>query len=431
MKRALSLLWLLSACGDVASPADPEPVNAAGQVAEGELDLVTLRRLSPLGPPPPDPTNRVADDPAAARLGQWLFFDERLSADGSVACATCHDPAHAFSDEKSLAVGLAEGTRHAPSLINVSYGRWFGWGGRADSLWAQALGPLESPLEMGGDRVAMVRLVHSDDELRAAYEAVFGALPALGELPAHAKPMPESPKAPEHRAWEQLDGDVREAVNRVFSDLAKAIAAYERLLVRGDAPFDRFVLGVLEDDEVQRGALDAAQRRGLALFLGEANCTLCHLGPNFTDNEFHNTGAPPLGGGEALDPGRYRGAALVAADPFNAAGLYSDDPRGEAAGRTSRLRLGSETWGEFKTPGLRNLGGRGPFMHQGQFSTLDDVLHFYDTLEGSVGRSHHQEQILVPLRLAPGQLEDLQAFLGALEGLPLPLELTRRPASPR
>ena len=134
--------------------------------------------MSPLDAPPLDPTNRVSGDPRAARLGQFLFFDTRLSANGSVACVTCHDPDRGWADGETLARGVHALERHSMSLWNAAYHRWYFWDGRADSLWAQALEPLEHPNEHGTTRLACAHLVHDDDELRAAYEEVFGPLPA-------------------------------------------------------------------------------------------------------------------------------------------------------------------------------------------------------------------------------------------------------------
>jgi len=397
----------------------------------GPLDVRRLARFSPLPAPPADPTNRVADDPRAARLGRYLFFDPGLSGDGTVACATCHDPSRAFSDGKPVAETLGRGTRRTPSLVNVAYMRWLFWDGRADSLWAQAVEPIENPIEMGGDRVAVARHLREGRELRAAYEALFGALPELDDarrFPAHARPDPERPDAPHARAWSSMSEEDREAVEGVLANVGKAIAAYERRLVRGDAPFDRHVRSLREG--AGEGSLEASARRGLALFLGRAGCAQCHSGPNFSDSEFHATGAPPGPFGDPEDAGRYAGAERWAASPWNAAGPHSDDRSGPAALRVSGLRRGSETWGEFRTPSLRNLAGRAPYMHAGQFLTLEDVVRFYSTLEGAVGRSHHQEQVLAPLHLEPAEVADLLAFLRSLEGAPLDPSLLQAPTSP-
>ncbi len=429
---ATALLLALAAATGLAAQQDETQRDALPDFSEAQKRR--LARLSPLPPLPPDPTNAVGDDPRAARLGQFLFFDPRLSANGEISCATCHDPQHGFRDQRSLAQGLGLGTRSTPGLWNVAYQRWFFWDGRADSLWSQALGPLENPIEMGTSRLALAHLVRTDAELRAAYEELFGPLPDLEDtrrFPPAARPHPAGDDDPLDDAWRAMAEEDRHAANTVFTHLGKALAAYERRLVTTDAPFDRFVAGLLAGDAGGRAALSAAAQRGAQLFVGKGRCILCHFGPSFSDLEFHNTSAPPLAGGTADDPGRYAGARAVQASPFNAAGAYSDAPQGTAAQRVRQLRLSSESWGEFKTPGLREVARGGPYMHQGQLATLEDVLRFYSTLEDAAGRSHHQEQILVPLRLTDGEISDLLAFLESLSGrLPDPDWLSPAP-SPR
>lgn len=392
----LALLLACAAC----APEPEEPTTQAEAEAPVEQDwpLDQLRHLGPLPEVPPDPTNRVADDPAAAYYGQWLFFDPRLSGNGEVSCATCHRPEHAFADDKSLAQGLDLGERHAPTLILAAYQRWLGWGGRADSLWMQALGPLENPLEMGGSRQLIAALVREDPHLSAAHKEVFGKIPA--------------------------DTD------SLFAQVGKAIAAYERLLIRKESPFDLWVRSTLGMDGGDPNALGPQELRGLSIFLGTGRCTLCHLGPTFSDREFHNNQLPSHPRGPKDDAGRYRGARLVQDSPFNAAGPHSDAPQGEAAKRVRALVLSSETYGEFRTPSLRNLALRAPFGHQGQFADLASVLRFYNTLKNQDLRSHHQEQLLQPLRLDGADLLALEAFLLSLEGRELPPALTRAPAAP-
>jgi len=400
--------FLAAALLAAAAPAQDHR-HAQGPPAQGERptfserELQRILRLSPLPPVPPDPTNAVADDPAAAHLGQYLFFDARLSADGSVSCATCHVPGRGFTDDKPVAEALGRATRRTPSLLGVAYQRWFFWDGRADSLWSQALAPIENPVEMGSSRVRVAQHLAADPELARAYADVFGALP---------------------------DVDDREAVDRAFSNVGKAIAAYERKLVRERSPFDRFVEGLRAGNEGKKAALDFAAQRGLALFVGRGGCTLCHSGPNFSDSEFHNTAVAPREGVDPDDAGRYAGIAQLLQSPFNAAGAFSDDPDGAAARRLALLRTSSETWGEFKTPSLRNVALRAPYMHAGQLASLADVVDFYSTLEGALQRGHHQEQILAPLRLSPQEARDLLAFLDSLTGQPLPAELLVPPESP-
>ena len=434
MRRG-ALLGPLVALGALVALAAQEPAGDLETLVP-ELDARAVRRaldLSPLPEPPLDPTNRFDGDPRAEALGRYLFFDTGLSRDGSISCATCHDPAKAFSDGRPVAVGLAEGTRRTPSLLDAAHQRWFFHDGRADSLWAQALSPLETDHEMGGDRVAIARRVFEDAELRAAVEALRGPLPDLDDrlrFPAHARPDPERPQADHARAWRGMAPEDREAVDRLFSDLGKFIAAYERRLVTTGAPFDRFVAGLRSGDAEQLAALDASARRGLALFVGEGRCRLCHNGPLLSDGEFHGLGLAARGGGMPEDPGRYEGVPAVLADPFNAAGRFSDDPEGERARQLVGLVARPASWGEFRTPGLRGVAERAPYMHGGQFEDLETVVNFYSTLEGSAPLHQHQEQVLRPLELDEGSRADLLAFLRSLSGRPPGPEWTTPPSGP-
>ena len=390
--------------------------------------LGKIAALSPLPATPVDETNRFGSDAGAAAFGKALFFDERLSANGQVSCATCHDPDRGFTDGRQLAVGLDVGNRHTPTLWNVAHHRWLTWDGRADSLWMQALDPLEDPREMGTNRGRVALVIADDAALRAQYEATFGALPdeatswgttaarEIGARPARSGEASSGELPPVAQHWNSLAENEQEALGRVFVHAGKAIAAFQTTLVRGDSPFDTFVEGLQENDPQKVAALSPAAQRGLVLFIGKGNCTLCHSGPLFSDGEFHNNSLPTLSGGEPEDPGRYSGAGVVRASPFNAGGQYSDAPDGERAREVRMLSTSSETWGEFRTPSLRNLAERAPFMHQGQFQDLEEVINFYSEHEGASGRNHHQEQILVPLRLSGTEKADLLAFLLSLEG---------------
>lgn len=412
-----------SAVGSKASSTEQAPTFSA---RERQL----LGRMSPLGEPPADETNAVAKDPKAAHLGQYLFYDTRLSGNGEVSCASCHQPSHGFSMNAPLGKGLANTPRHPPSLLDVAYHHWYDWDGRVDSMWAQAFGPLESPAEMGFSRAGLAHLIDSDDQLEQAYEAVFGALPELSDeerFPAQARPGEDDD--PMAQAWASMTPEDRDAVNRVASNATKAIAAYQTRLVRGQAPFDTFVEGLREGDPDKQAALSPAAQRGLKLFMGEAGCVRCHSGPNFTDESFHNLG---LGGREWLeddDQGRWKGVTQVKADPFNAAGRYSDAPDGESARWLEFLARTPEDHGQFKTPSLRNVALSPPYMHGGHFQSLEEVVRFYSTL-GEQGAVGHREDMLEPLALTDREIADVVAFLESLTGEPLPDELTHQPDSP-
>jgi cytochrome c peroxidase len=406
-------------------------------LAQGDAPLAftetEVRRLllhSPLEGPPPDPTNRVADDPRAARLGQRLFFDTRLSANGALSCATCHAPDKGFADGLALAEGLGIAKRHAPSLWNVAWQRWLFWDGRIDTLWGQAMQPLEDPLELGSSRTALARTIASDPALRGEHEALFGPLPAeldAATLPEHARPVANDSDHPHALAWAALDAQRQAAIESVAVDALKAIAAYERQLVSRRAPFDVFAEGLRENDPTKIAALPPAAQRGAKLFVGRADCRSCHSGPLFSDGEFHDLMLPPLGGGRPSDAGRYAGIERLLADPLRSAGPFSDAPDGERARTLARLARGPETYAQLRTPPLRNVARTAPYMHQGQLASLDAVLHFYSTLEGQVPTGHHEETILKALALTAAEQADLKAFLESLTDESLDPALLKAP----
>lgn len=376
------------------------PAGAEEPVAFTDVEVKRFLQHSPLPPPPANETNAYADDPRAAELGQALFFDHRLSKDGTVACATCHQPEKSFTDGRALSRGVGEGRRHTPSLWNVAYNRWLFWDGRADSLWSQALGPIEDPQEMAGSREAAVAAVRADPHLRGAYESVFGPLPA--------------------------DGAARVELNRAFANLGKAIEAYERRIVSRRSAFDVFVEGWRTDDAAKQAALPPAARRGLKLFVGRGGCRACHTGPAFTDGEFHATQLPQAAG--AVDPGRLEGIDRLRADEFGAVGAFSDRTDGPRAQHVRFLSRPQHALGQFKTPTLRNVVLTPPYMHAGQLRTLRDVLAHYSSREPKPDAGAHEETALQPLSLTPEETADLLAFLESLTDTDLDPALLRAPA---
>lgn len=355
---------------------------------------------------PQDTSNRYALDPRAAQLGKRLFFDKRLSHDGSQSCATCHDPENSWSDGRKVAQGLEKGTRNTPSLWNTAYGRWWFWDGRADSLWSQALRPIETAHEMGGTRLAVLRVIAGDQGLRAPYEAIFGSIPAIPAQPAHASPRGNEAQ---RAAWSKLPAAQRAAIDEGFVNVGKALAAFEHKIVANDTPFDRFARGLASGDATDRAALDASAQRGLALFVGRAGCILCHHGPDFTDYEFHNIGL--ISEEEAqktprLDLGRYAGIPIARSEPFRGVGEASNRFLTFVTQRISNM-------GEFKTPSLRNVSRTAPYMHDGRFASLGEVLDFYSELPGRTPLGHREESLL-PLKLSADEKRDLRAFLESL-----------------
>ncbi|HMI58301.1 MAG TPA: cytochrome-c peroxidase, partial [Gemmatimonadaceae bacterium] len=201
-----------------------------------ESEKKVLRSLSLTGETalPGDPSNRYADDSVAARLGHLLFFDARFSRTGTVSCASCHIAEKNFQDGLRVGHGVGDGSRRTMPIAGTARSPWYFWDGRADSQWEQALGPLENPVEHGGDRTQYALLVAN--EYRREYESVFGALPSLRGLPAHAGPVPATASAD---AWARLSSTRRSDISRVYSNIGKAIAAYERRIAFAPTRFDR------------------------------------------------------------------------------------------------------------------------------------------------------------------------------------------------
>jgi len=353
---------------------------------------------------PRDSTNRVADDPRAADLGRQLFFDTRLSSNGRVACSTCHQPDRAFQDGTALATGVGTTARRTMPIAGMARSPFLFWDGRKDSLWSQALGPLESPVEHGGTRAQYAHVVA--ESYARDYEQIFGALPDLSHVPRSAGPVTDREAA---SAWSELSSAEREDVTRVFVNIGKAIAAYERRIEFGASRFDKYV-AALTSGQAQQSILTDEEVAGLRLFIGRANCTQCHNGPLLTSNEFHNTGVAPRPE-LAIDHGRLNGATAVLSDEFNCRSQWSD-----SRARCSELEFivtGEHTLDRaYKVPSLRNVADRPPYMDAGQFATLAEVLDHYNRAPAAA--TGHSE--LQPLRLKPVELRQLEAFLRTLSG---------------
>jgi cytochrome c peroxidase len=372
----------------LAGSADTEPLWTPEEWARA-------RRFSPLPPPPADPTNALADDLRAARLGHHLFFDTRLSPHG-VSCATCHNPAQGFTDGRAVAHTLAPLHRNTMTILNAAYYRWLTWDGGRDSLWHQAIAPLENPHEMGSSRLHVVRAVmqHYAAELAeitalpAGWDALWPTLPAAGR--------------PGEAAFDALPIEQQEAVNRLFATIVKLIAAYERQLVSAQAPFDRFVAG-------DYTALSPAAQRGFQHFL-RFQCDTCHNTPLFSDDEFHNLGLPPV---PVPDQGRAEGLVRLQQSPFRGTGPYAD---GSPPVRAEDYQVGQALLGSFRTPGLRELAYTAPYGHNGTIATLADWLEHY--VQVTTGAAQPFPGTLDPtlqtIDISPQENRELVAFLQAL-----------------
>lgn len=373
-------------------------------------DEVTRLRglwIGSLPPLPPDPSNQYADDARAVALGQELFFDTRFSANGKVACATCHAPEKNFQDGTPLANGVGTTNRRTMTIAGTAYSPWLFWDGRKDSQWAQALGPMESAVEHGGNRTMYAHVI--SQHYRSEYEVLFGPLPNTQNLPLSAGPVAD-PAA--RSAWDGMGAQEREAVSRVYANMGKAIAAYERKIIPGPSRFDAYVDAVLNNDTSRMSTtFTAAEVAGLRLFIGKANCTNCHNGPLFTNNDFHNTGVPARPG-LPEDIGRALGAQQVLADEFNCLSRYSDAQPEQCAELRFMKPDGDNLMRQFKPPSLRNVAERAPYMDAGQFKTLEEVLaHYNQAPDAPLGHSE-----LKPLNLNQSEIAELIAFLKTLSG---------------
>lgn len=345
-----------------------------------------VRAVAAHGPWPPafrpDPSNRVSGNRDAIDLGERLFFERRLSAGKAVSCSRCHVPERNWTDGEARARGLALTDRNAPSVANVRLGRWFGWDGAHDSLWSQATRPILDPREMGASIAQVAKFVREDADYACRYRKAFGA------------PRPTSDEA-------------------VLVDLAKALAAFQETLASGRTSFDDFRDALLKGDATGIARYPDAAKRGLAIFIGRGSCNVCHIGPAFTNGEFHDTGVPFFIEPGRVDPGRQEGIRKLLASRFNLLGPYNDDATRATATGTRHVALEHRNFGEFKTPSLRNLALTAPYMHNGRLATLRAVVDHYSTL--GPDRLHSDgEAILKPLRLSEGESRDLVAFLESL-----------------
>ena len=383
----------------------------------GERKLLRSLHLDPQSRPPPSPSNRVADDPNAARLGEMLFFDERLSADGTMSCASCHEPDRYFTDGKPRGVGVRRTGRNTPTVVGAAWLPWLYWDGRRDSLWSQALVPFEAADEMGSSRLAVVRIVGSDKKYSALYESVFGEFPddlLSKEMPSQAGPLGD---ARTRAAWQGIDSASARRINAVYANIGKAVAAWERTLPLPISRFDRHVAAVLAGDRKARRLMSRDEKAGLELFLDteRTHCLRCHNGPWFTNGGFHNIGTGNFAGPE-LDFGRVFGVRSVVMDEFNCLGTYSD-ARPEACSELRFLNRNSHVplEGAFKVPGLRNLGMTAPYMHDGRFADLESVIRFYRFPPENMQGGEHE---LIPLEISDAEARQLIAFLETLASLP-------------
>lgn len=448
----LGACGLLTACsGDSDSDsksAGSDPVQAL------------FASLSPetLPAPPLDVSNRWADDPAAARLGQRIFFDPGFAGPlldpdnmgdsttlgvmgetGKVSCAGCHIPEAGFVDarspRKTTSLASGWGRRRTKPLLDVGQAKLLMWDGLHDALYNQPFTPLESAVEINSSRLYVAQRVYA--EYRSDYEAIFGEIPvALDDdsrfpqltaeqtgcrklvttLDGNQTTGQDCHGMPGDRAeYDSLAEADKELVTRIVVNLGKALGAYERKLSCGPGRFDAYVQG-------DNTALSDAELRGAKLFVGKAGCVTCHSGPYLTDQRFHNVGLAPGGVGAAgrnydtNDRGATIGLHAALKDPLNVKGKFSD-------GDDGRLpeTVPDSMEGAFRTPSLRCVSTRPSFMHTGHMHSLSDVVAFFargGDSSGFEGKSENFDR-----NLSAEEQNDIVEFLKALDGPGPPAEL--------
>lgn len=343
-------------------PRREPPVDAVFR--RNEWDMIRAMRLEAGGAPPPDPTNAVADSPAAAALGKALFFDASLSPNGAVSCASCHDPTKQLTDGRATAQGVHAGTRKTPRIALAASARWQFWDGRADTLWAQALGPIENPDEIGSSRIALVRRMAS--AYSAELAAAFPTLSVASESELATLPMSGAPGDP---AYDALPAVTKDRVTAIAVAAAKSIAAYERTFRVAPSRLDAYAGG-------DTTALTTDEKQGLALF-ARVGCTQCHWGPRLTDDAFHVTRLRGVDG--VIDRGRNDGLARAHTAELSGASRWSDAPSTGRIIRTDAAALGDASRGAFKTPPLRGVAAlaAAPFGHGGAEQSLVTITETY------------------------------------------------------
>lgn len=444
------------ACGSATGGTGNGDTGADSGTDSGTaIDPATTAALATLSPaqlpgPPPDVSNRVADDPVAAKLGQSLFFDSSFSGalldpdnDGSattlgnvgdagkVSCSGCHIAASGFLDSRSpgedVSLAAGWGLRKAPSLLDIGQDKLLTWGGRHDALYNQVFGPIESPVEMNSSRLYVAEQLAI--RYRSQYEAVFGPMPAFddatqfpqldakvtGCAPLYGVPQPSCGDPCDGKfhgspgdgaEFDGLSADAQGAVTLAVVNMGKAIGAYERQLSCGPSRFDQWVAG-------DSTALTASEQAGAALFVGKGQCIRCHSGPYFSDQKFHDVGLGPKPVGVVFadlnDKGASTGIAAALTDPLNTKGVYSDGDDGRLPASVT-----PDMTNAFKTPMLRCSAMRPSFMHTAQIRTLAQVVDFFNRAGDGPGISGTNE--LQPLGLSADEEQSLVDFLSALTG---------------
>ena len=378
--------------------------------SEKELNILQSLQLTQLNQDTNTASNRFANNQTAADFGKKIFFDKRFSLDGTISCASCHQENKAFTDGEALAKGIHKTGRNTQTILGAQYHTWFYWDGRKDSLWAQALVPFEAADEMASNRIQVLRIIGKDSSYRKLYEHLFGKFPEIvfnQSIPANAGPWGD---AKTRNNWHRIPANTRRMINRAYSNVGKAVAAYERTLPLPSTQFDQFLSILFNEGERKANELlSKDQLAGIKLFVDQSktHCMRCHNGPLLTNFDFHNIGTGNFSGAN-LDFGRYLGIPAVVQDEFNCLGEYSDAEPEQCYGlRFLPNQIHGEMQGAFKTPSLRYLNKTQPYFHDGRFVGIRDVLNHYLTMEAG-------QTELPGLALSDEEVVQLQAFLELL-----------------
>ena len=374
------------------------------EFSEQEINAITSHGPWPVTVPP-GAANELSGLRWAEKLGESLFSDITLSANQSVSCASCHQPENGFTDKLPVGIGLEKGVRNTQGLLDVGLQRWFGWDGGADSLWAATLRPMFNAHEMGNDISSLAKTLRSNELLLTALQSNF--IGHSGNNISNNDTQSSNSSTSDNKRLVGLNDEELVVI------AAKSIAAFMRTLRSGRTEFDRYRDALANGDVSAQLRYSESAKRGLKIFIGKANCRVCHFGSNFSNGEFHDTGRPFFTGVGVVDSGRYDGIKRVKQDRFNLLGQYGETSSHTDKLKTKDVKLSQLNWGQWRTPSLRNLILTGPYMHDGSLETLRDVVDAYADIDPD--RLHAEgESILKPLDLNNDQRNDLVNFLRTL-----------------
>lgn len=384
------------------------------EFTERETNILATLSLSKLIPAAAE-SNNVAFNEQAQQFGQSLFHETRLSVNNQFSCASCHQPDKFFTDGLPTGIGIEKTNRNTPALHGAAWQAWFYWDGRRDSLWAQALTPIEAPKEMASDRVTVTRLIANDQTYRNQYESIFGTLPFTGNEDILSTPATPMGDQKQKRTWIEMSVGNQDKFNTVFANVGKALGAYQHTLQPVKTRFDLFVEEVGSGKQLNEiTSLNKKELEGALLFLNEkkTQCLECHNGPLLSNGNFHNIATGNFTG-PVFDFGREFGSQSVLLDEFNCQGRYSDAKAEECLHLIYMNRDTTHMRGAFKTPTLRNITNTAPYFHDGRFTTLEQVARYY--ANPPVWTRPDEHELRPGFELDEKEIKALTAFLQTFE----------------